>query len=71
MKAKKKKVPADYPVLRFTTTSEVYNEIMQRIESLVEFHNENLKDDEYRFRNNDVAIEALKIGLKAIEKKVK
>lgn len=71
MKSKKKKTPADYPVLRFTTTTEVYEELMNRIENLVEFHNENLKDGEYRFRNNDIAIEALRKGLAQIEKNAK
>jgi hypothetical protein len=68
MKPKRKKVPSDYPVLRFTTTEEVYNETMERIRSLVDFHNKNLKEGQCCFRSNDIATEALKKGLTLMEK---
>ncbi|MBT3234841.1 MAG: hypothetical protein HN353_02715 [Bdellovibrionales bacterium] len=71
MKPKKLKTPADYPVLRFTTTHDVYNDLMKRIETLAQFHNENIKEGDRRFRNNDIAIEALIKGLSILEKKVK
>ena len=71
MKPRKKKTPADYPVLRFTTTEDTYGEIMNRLESLAALYNENLKVGQCRFRGNIIAIEALKKGLSILEKKIK
>lgn len=63
LKADKKKMPSDYPLLSFRASEEDKIEIEGSIEKLRARLNKNLKEDEKVFKKNSIAIEALKVGL--------
>ncbi len=65
---KKQKNYADYPQLQFTTNPETKDFINKRLDSLREIYNQHLESNQLLFTKSDIAIEALKIGLKQLEK---
>lgn len=67
MKAKKKKLPNDYPLLAVRMPEDVKNEIMTEVKRIKTFYNKSLKDGEMTFRMNDVIIKALRKGLKQMK----
>ena len=70
IKKKERKRPQDYPQLTFRVTSEIKVEIMDDVEVIVEGLNNKREDQTYVIRKNDVIVEALKIGLKQLKKKI-
>lgn len=70
MKAKKKKTPADYPQMQFKVDQATKDDFTHRIDRLVDLYNSKKSPEELKTRKNDVIIDALKKGLKVLEKKV-
>jgi hypothetical protein len=69
MQRKRKKTPSDYPQLCFRLPSE---EERKRIDSLIEeiqdAYNKRRKEGDLVIRRNDVVLDALERGLKAIKR---
>ena len=55
--------------MAFRVAEESKQELMSEIDRLLALYNENIKEDEYMFRKNDIIVEALKVGLKQLGKK--
>ncbi|MBL6992049.1 MAG: hypothetical protein ISR65_19860 [Bacteriovoracaceae bacterium] len=68
-KKKEYKKPADYPQLAFRLDSDTKEEILSSIDELVDLLNEKREDDSYVIRKNDVFVEAIREGIKALKKK--
>ncbi|MCK5883898.1 MAG: hypothetical protein KAG61_09430 [Bacteriovoracaceae bacterium] len=69
MKPKKKKNKSDYPIMAFRVDEDSKSELMAEVDRLTNLYNDNVRDDEYLFRKNDIIIEALREGLKLLCKK--
>jgi hypothetical protein len=55
-----------YAQIQLSTDHETKNKIMDHIERLRKRFNKNIKEDEILFSKSDVAIEAMKLGLKEL-----
>ena len=67
----KKKTPKDYPAYFFRFHSETEKqEVIKQIERIVDGQNKSRAKDEKMVRANTVVIEALRIGLKQLEKRL-
>lgn len=64
-----KKVPSEYPQLTFRVSKAKKNELMVQVEAVQNARNERRKPDEAFINKNDVIIEALELGLKAMKKR--
>ncbi len=69
IKKKEKKHPNDYPLLAFRLDEETKDELINAIDDLVKQLNKNRDDNTYVIRKNDVFVEALREGIKVIQKK--
>lgn len=69
MKKDKKKNPNDYPLFAFRVTDTEKGRLNESIEKLVGKLNKGRSKDEKVLRKNDIIVEALRIGLKALEKR--
>lgn len=69
MRPKKKKDKLDYPIMAFRVSEESKLELMAEVDRLLALYNENIKEDEYMFRKNDIIVEAMRVGLKQLGKK--
>jgi hypothetical protein len=71
MKRSQKKTPADYPQFAFRMKSVADKLALDmEIDRVVQACNEALKDGEKTFRKNEIIIEAIIIGLKAISRRL-
>lgn len=64
----KKKGSNNYPLVAFRVTQEEKDEIMEKLEELVEIINKNKNDDEKCARKNMVFIEVMKRGIADLKK---
>jgi hypothetical protein len=70
IKKKSRKKPQDYPQLAFRVTDEIKVEIMDEVEEIAEGLNKRRGEKDYIIRKNDVIVEALRIGLKQLKKRI-
>ncbi|OQW48521.1 MAG: hypothetical protein A4S09_04910 [Proteobacteria bacterium SG_bin7] len=67
---RKKKTPNDYPLFAIRMTEQKdKDEIDELIEEAMNLYNKSLKDDEAPFKKNEIATEALRLGLKELIKR--
>ena len=65
-----KKSPNDYPKISFRVDTETKEEILSWINRVSAYYADRKKHGEFVKRKNDIIIEALQIGLQAIEEKI-
>lgn len=69
MKKTKKKSPNDYPLFSFRLKDSDKTDLNVLVERLVIKMNKPLGKDDRVLRKNDVIVEALRIGLKTLERR--
>lgn len=66
-KNRKKKTPNDYPLFAIRMSDEeTKKEIDELMEGAIGLYNKPLKEDETPYKKNEIATEALRIGLKEL-----
>lgn len=66
---KKKKAPSDYPQFSFRIAKEDKERINELVQEIAQASNKTLPADQKVFRNNDVIVDALYLGLLTLKKK--
>lgn len=62
------KKPSDYPQFAFRISEELKVRLNDLVEEVTTLYNEQIPDEEYLFRKNDIIAEALEIGLMQMKK---
>ncbi|MGK5087034.1 hypothetical protein WDW86_05705 [Bdellovibrionota bacterium FG-2] len=65
----KKKKPSDYPIFAFRVEAQNKEDLMAMVKKVVRIRNKRVKEDEKIIRKNDVILEALASGLRAMMEK--
>jgi hypothetical protein len=63
-----KKVPGDYPLLAFRVSDEVKKELTALIDQVQAYYNRALKSEQLPYKKNEIAIEALRRGLRQMRR---
>lgn len=71
MKLKTRALKKSNPQLAFKLPEEAKKELMDKITFVTDLYNESLKDGQYRFRKNEIIVEALSKGLDELQRRVK
>ncbi len=70
-KKKEKVDPNSYPLIAYRVTDEkIKKRIDNEVERVTELANQKKKDNEYRYRKNQIFVEALEIGLEELGKRL-
>ncbi len=64
---KQRRKPSDYPQFAFRVTAETKDRLSEMIDEVTELFNKNVAPGEYLYRKNDIIVEALEKGLKAMK----
>lgn len=64
-----KRLPTEYPQFTFRVSKAKKNELTAQIEAIQSARNKRRKEDDPFVNKNDVIIEALELGLKAMKKR--
>lgn len=64
---KKKKCPADYPIISFRIDEDAKNFILKKVSTLETLFNKNTSESDYKIKKNHIYTRALDIGLKALQ----
>jgi hypothetical protein len=68
MQPERKKTPSDYPLLAFRVSAKEKKEIQTLISEVQRMYNRALKSEQKVYGKNDIAIEALRRGLRQMKR---
>jgi hypothetical protein len=64
---KKSSSTKDYPLFAFRLSEEAKKRLMTQVNEVTNLLNSKVKEDEYRYRKNDIIVNALEKGLKSLK----
>ena len=70
MKPRQKKTPSDYPQFAFRLTASEKEWLQRELQIVEDLKNKRLEPGAPMIRRNDIALEALRIGLRELRKKI-